>query len=135
MDIAISLSDSIEAEEVIALYQANHWSSAEKPVQLVNALRNSHGLVTARLDSVLVGVGNAISDGYLVVYYPHLLVHPEYQSKGIGRLMMSALSEKYRGFHQQMLTSDGDAVEFYKRLGFKIAGKTIPMWVYEGTEH
>lgn len=41
----------------------------------------------------------------------------------------------YRGFHQQILTVDGDTVEFYERLGFKIAGQTVPMRIYEGTEH
>lgn len=34
-----------------------------------------------------------------------------------------------------MLTADGEAIEFYKRLGFERAGKTEPMWIYAGTEH
>lgn len=135
MTIAISLDDQITYDEVVALYQANQWSSAEKPVQLMSALRGSHSLVTARVDGVLVGIGNAISDGYLVVYYPHMLVAPEYQGQGIGRLMMAALSERYSDFHQQMLTADADAVGFYERLGFSKAGRTVPMWVYSGTEH
>ena len=58
----ISLLDVIEENEVIALYKANAWSSAEKPVQLLAALRGSHALVTARIDKQLVGIGNAISD-------------------------------------------------------------------------
>lgn len=55
------------------------------------ALQNSHTLVTARREGVLVGIGNAISDG--------------------------------------------DAIEFYKSLGFQKAGKTESMWIYAGTEH
>jgi len=102
---------------------------------LLAALLGSHSLVTARLNSKLVGVGNAISDGYLVVYYPHLLVHPDYQKRGIGRKMMELLISRYLGFHQQMLTADGDAIGFYERLGFSQAGKTKPMWIYSGTEH
>lgn len=135
MNIVISLNDSITTEEVVALYKANQWSSAEKPTQLTNALLNSHSLVTARLQGQLVGIGNAISDGHLVVYYPHMLVHPEHQGKGIGRSMMAALGGKYLGFHQQMLTADGDAIGFYERIGFVRAGRTVPMWVYSGTEH
>ncbi|NMG46426.1 GNAT family N-acetyltransferase [Aromatoleum toluvorans] len=135
MNIAISLNDRITTEEVVALYRANQWSSAEKPVQLINALRNSHSLVTARLAEELVGIGNAISDGHLVVYYPHMLVHPEHQGKGIGRLMMEALGKRYFWFHQQMLTADGEATGFYERIGFSRAGRTVPMWVYAGTEH
>ena len=88
MPAVISLSDSIEQEEVLALYTANNWSSAEKPTQLLAALRNSHTLVTARVSGALVGIGNAISDGHLVVYFPHLLVRPDYQGQGIGRQMV-----------------------------------------------
>lgn len=131
----ISLTDTIDNEEVLALYRANAWSSAEKPDELLAALRNSHGLVTARLNGKLVGIGNAISDGYLVVYFPHMLVHPDHQRQGIGRQMMQSLFGRYRDFHQLMLTADGDAVHFYESLGFSRAGRTVPMWVYAGTEH
>ena len=135
MRITISLTDSIDQSEVIALYKANQWSSAEKPDQLIPALRNSHSLVTARVDGALVGLANAISDGHLVAYFPHMLVHPNHQRQGIGRKMMLALLAKYEGFHQLMLTADGEAVLFYESMGFSRAGKTVPMWVYSGTEH
>jgi len=135
MEITLELNGRIEEAEVITLYRANAWSSAEKPERLIPALRNSHTLVTARANGVLVGIGNAISDGSLVVYYPHLLVHPAHHRKGIGRKMMQALQEIYRGFHQQMLTADGEAIAFYESMGFQRAGKTEPMWIYAGDEH
>jgi len=96
---------------------------------------NPHALITAWDDDRLIGLGNAISDGYLVVYYPHLLVHPEYQRYGIGRKIVAKMQEKYAGFHMQMLVADGKAIEFYKRLGFVRAGKTEPLWIYSGNEH
>ena len=117
------------------LYRVNNWSSAEKPEQLLAALRNSHTLITARVSGLLVGIANAISDGHLVVYYPHMLAHPDFQRRGIGRKMVAALNSIYGHFHQQMLTADGEAIEFYKSVGFVRAGKTEPMWVYAGTEH
>ena len=129
------MHDTIDQSEVIALYRANEWSSAEKPDQLLAALRNSHSLVTARINGKLIGIGNAISDGHLVVYYPHMLVHPSYQGQGVGKKMMQAMQEKYAGFHQQLLTADGKAVDFYKSLGFSRAGNTTPMWIYAGAEH
>ena len=135
MAATISLTDTIEEREVLALYAANRWSSAQKPRELLAALRSSHGLVTARIDGELVGVGNAISDGHLVVYFPHLLVHPDFHRQGIGRDMMKAMLARYGGFHQLMLTADGDAVAFYEALGFERAGRTVPMWVYAGQEH
>jgi len=135
MEIAFSINDTIKTDEVLNLYKANNWSAANKPEQLLMALNNSHSLVTARLSGELVGIGNAISDGHLVVYYPHMLVHPNYQRKGIGRNMMNTLKDKYADFHQHMLTADADAIAFYKSLGFEKAGDTESMWIYEGNEH
>ena len=113
MEIKIEFNGTIEEHEVVELYRLNNWSSAEKPNQLLPALRNSHTLVTARVSGSLVGIANAISDGHLVVYYPHMLVHPEFQRQGIGRKLVEAMNSIYGKFHQQMLTADGEAIEFY----------------------
>lgn len=135
MDIEIRLDDEIREEETLAIYAANEWSSAEKPKELMAALRGSHSLVTARVQGELVGLGNALSDGHLVAYYPHLLVHPQYQRKGIGRKILQALQMVYGSYHQQVLVADGKAIDFYKSVGFVRAGNTEPMWVYAGTDH
>lgn len=122
-------------EQLIELYKANEWSSADKPEQLIKGLQNSHTLVTAWNGDKLVGLGNALSDGYLVVYYPHLIVHPNYHGQGIGRLIVERLTRKYKDFHQQMLTADQESIEFYKKCGFERAGQTEPMWIYKGNDH
>ena len=135
MKILISETRDIKVEEIIQLYKANNWSSAEKPTELYNALINSHSLITAWNKEELIGIGNAISDGHLVVYYPHLLVHPNYQGKGIRQMIMDKMQKKYKDFHMQMLTADGKAIDFYRKSGFKKAGNTQPMWIYRGNEH
>jgi GNAT superfamily N-acetyltransferase len=122
-------------ESVLALYRANEWSSAQKPELLHKALLASHALVTAWDRDRLVGLGNAISDGHLVVYYPHLLVLPEYQGRGIGTRLMHMLLARYAGFHQHILVADGRAIEFYRKCGFERAGKTESMWIYAGHDH
>src|SRR5947208_2396641 len=78
-DIQFKETRDLSIESVVALYKAVGWSSAEKPEALHRGLLNSHSLVTARSGDRLVGLGNAISDGHLVAYYSHLLVHPDYQ--------------------------------------------------------
>lgn len=133
--ITISDKKGIRIEDVLALYKANGWSAAQKPTKLYNGLLSSHSLYTAWDGDKLVGLGNAISDGHLVVYYPHLLVHPEYQGMGIGNQLVEKMQEKYKGFHMQVLTADGNTVEFYKKIGFQRAGETESMWIYEGDEH
>jgi GNAT superfamily N-acetyltransferase len=134
---SIHYSDTrdVALENVLALYRANEWSAAEKPETLLKALLASHSLFTAWDGTILVGLGNAISDGHLVVYYPHLLVLPEYQRRGIGSELMRRLMARYQGFHQHMLVADGRAVDFYRGCGFERAGKTEPMWIYAGGDH
>ncbi|SEL40494.1 GNAT family N-acetyltransferase [Parapedobacter koreensis] len=135
MPITISDTRDITQSDIINLYKLNGWSSADKPAELYNGLLHSHALYSAWDGDRLVGIGNALSDGYLVVYYPHLLVHPDYQGKGIGQLIMDSMKAKYKGIHMQMLTADLEAVGFYEKMGFVRAGKTEPMWIYSGKEH
>jgi len=135
METIISLNDTVNKDEVVTLYKENGWSAANKPDALLNALRHSHSLVTARVSGKLIGIANAISDGYLVVYYPHILIHPKYQRQGIGKKIMKILNKKYKSFHQQMLTADKNSVQFYTTMGFVKAGNTESMWIYEGNDH
>lgn len=126
---------NLPRDQVQALYEANQWSSAKIPDTLLAALENSHSVITAWHDEKLVGLGNAISDGHLVVYYPHLLVLPDYQGEGIGMEIMNRMKSRYSNFHMHMLTADGQAIEFYQKCGFKRAGETQPMWIYDGNDH
>lgn len=113
MNIQLREDYNLNQAAIVALYKANHWSSAEKPEQLYQALKHSHSLVTAWAGAQLVGLGNALSDGYLMVYYPHLLVYPAYLGKGIGKMIMDKLGQKYGHLHQQILVSDSKTIGFY----------------------
>ena len=133
--IVYSQKRNLTVEQILPVYRSNNWSSAQKPKILHQALLNSHSLVTAWDKKQLVGIGNAISDGFLVVYYPHLLVHVDYQRQGIGRKIMSLLQQQYEHFHQQILVAESQAVGFYEKCGFTKAGNTKSMWIYDGDDH
>ncbi|MDH5398272.1 MAG: GNAT family N-acetyltransferase [Cyclobacteriaceae bacterium] len=135
MKITIKETKEVNQDAIIKIYKANQWSSANKPDQLFKALLNSHSFVTAWKNERLVGLANALSDGHLVVYYPHLIVHPEFHGKGIGKLLLNRLQVKYRDFHQQILVADGKAIDFYEKCGFEKAGETVSMWIYKGNDH
>ncbi|MCC5839991.1 MAG: GNAT family N-acetyltransferase [Opitutales bacterium] len=92
-------------ECAIELYRAAGRPFAGKPESLHRALLVSHSLFTAWHGSRLVGLGNAISDRSLVVYYPHLLIHPNYQRRGIGSELMRRLTARYENSYHQMLSA------------------------------
>jgi GNAT superfamily N-acetyltransferase len=133
--IKYSETRDLPPKSVLALYRDNGWTAAEKPALLHHALIASHSLVTAWDRTQLVGLGNAISDGHLVVYYSHLLVLPSHQRRGIGTEIMRRLMAHYKKFHQHIVVADGGAIDFYRKCGFKRAGKTEPMWIYAGSDH
>ena len=132
--IEFRFDKQLQRDQVLALYRACRWSAAEKPDQLLAALAGSDSVVSAWQGGRLIGLGNAISDGAMVVYYPHLLVDPEHQRAGIGRQIMEHLRERYRAFHQQVLLSVDDAFDFYQRLGFQDTRGVRPMWIYQGSD-
>jgi len=133
-DIEYRQSKEVPLASVLELYRANDWASADKPELLHNALQNSHALVTAWNGSQLIGLANAISDGYLVVYYPHVVVHPDYHRQGTGQAMMKLLMQQYAGFHQHSIIADKAAVTFFESCGFE-RSPCEAMWIYDGADH
>ena len=65
-----------------------------------------------------------MSAGCLVVYFPHLIVLPNFQRRGIGRELVRRLKPRYGGFHQHMPVADAPAMKFYERVGFVRAADT-----------
>lgn len=133
-DIQYRTTNDVDGEAILELYRCLDWSSVEKPEQLVRGLNNSDSLFTAWCDGKLIGLANAISDGHLVVYYPHVLVHPDFQGQGVGRRLVTSLRDKYRDFHQHSVLADKRAVAFYEQCGFTMS-PCAAMWIYDGSDH
>ena len=77
----------IPLASLLSLYRANAWSAADKPELLGRAIANSEFVVSAWDSDELVGLGNALSDGHLVVYSTGVVDHEEdIESSKIDRL-------------------------------------------------
>jgi hypothetical protein len=59
--IIYSETHDLPSPQVVTLYKANGWSAANKPQRLLDALKNSHSLISAWDGETLVGLGSAIS--------------------------------------------------------------------------
>ena len=105
---------------MFSLYKSVGWENyTHDPVMLKNAYQHSLCIMSAYVEEKLAGIIRVVGDGYSIVYMQDLIVHPDYQKKGIGTALINAIFEKYQNVYQIVLLSDEDNVGFYEKTGFK----------------
>lgn len=111
-------------EEYINIRVASGLSRKSKEAAEV-ALPNSIYGVTAYCKSERVGIGRIIGDGGCFFEITDMAVLPEHQGKGVGRLIMEALSgwlsENAPKTAYVSLMAHHGKPEFYAKFGFKYA--------------
>ena len=70
----------------------------------------------------LIGLISAIDDGAINVFITYLLVKPEYQKQGLGKIMMNDFCKRYEGFGRRILSTELDKEKYYNKFGFTIDG-------------
>jgi len=115
----LDLGVKVSLAEAVSLYDAVGWTAYTRdPEALVEAIAQSHLVVTARGDGRLVGLARTISDGVTICYLQDLLVHPDHQRGGIGRALLDRLLREYAGVRQFVLMTDRDGPrDFYSGAG------------------
>jgi GNAT superfamily N-acetyltransferase len=85
-------------------------------------LRNSLFSVCVLFKNEVIGYGRVIGDGAIFFYVQDIMVSPEHQKKGVGRMIMSAIMD-YLNIHARKYTFVGlmaakGAAGFYEKFGF-----------------
>ena len=89
------------------LYLSVQWFSYTDDMgTLKQAISNSLAVVSAWDNDKLVGLTRVVGDGSTIIYVQDLLVHPEYQNKRIGTIMLSMILDKYKQVRQKVLLTD-----------------------------
>lgn len=112
--------NNIDKNQLVKLFESVGWKTAEYPNRLYN--KNSEYVMTVWNGENLIGLISAITDGYINVFITYLLVKPEYQKMGLGKIMMNDFMKKFEGFGRRILTTELDKEEYYKKFGFNIDG-------------
>jgi aralkylamine N-acetyltransferase len=81
------------------------------------AFRNSALTIFIYDKDILIGSGRAISDGVYQAGIYDIAVLPEYQGKGIGRIIMNELHNGLEGYNV-ILYARSTAINFYKKIGY-----------------
>lgn len=134
-ELQIELVDNtLTAEEFIRLKVATGFM--DRPLkQVERALENSLFNVSAIYEGKVIGMGRLVGDGAMYWYLQEIIVHPEYQGKGIGRKIVNRLID-----HIKSASMPGTGVEvgltavkgkepFYEKLGFSLGASGMKRWI------
>lgn len=84
-------------------------------------------------DDQLIAAGRALADGLDCAYLCDIAVHPQYQSRGLGKAVVAKLIELSAGHRKIILYANPGKEGFYRKLGF---GRMLTaMAKFENQEH
>ena len=106
-----------------ALHQTTGWNAKGQYTyeQLYKAICNRWFSTSIYDEGNLIGYGRIISDGIYQTFICDVMVHPDYQRKGVGTMVMDALLEQCQKENikwVQLFCAKGKQ-PFYQKLGFK----------------
>ncbi len=92
------------------------------------ALKNSYFSVGIYINNKLIGFGRVISDGAMYAWVQDMIIHPEYQQKGFGTIVVKRILDKLRkdGIPFVGLFSAEGKKEFYFKNGFRERPENAP---------
>ncbi len=118
--LRIVVDGDVPPEELIELGAAGGMGGMRRlvPERLDRALRGSVRTVAAWDGDRLVGFARLVGDGVSVAYVSFVVVHPDWQDRGLGTRVMEALFAD-REEDKFILEARVGAEPFYERLGFE----------------
>lgn len=121
--VYFSTDREIDLYELEELCSAVGWS--RRPLRKVKkAIQHSFLVVTMweqrGTQRRLIGFSRATSDHAFNATIWDVVVHPDFQSQGLGKALMKHMIKKLRGEDISNITlfADPQVVDFYRRLGF-----------------
>lgn len=109
-----------DAAELLALYDSVGWTAyTQDPESLLEAIRRSTLVVTARDDGELVGIARCLTDSVSIWYLQDIIVHPDHQRSGIGTALFRECLAPFSAVQRRVLLTDAEPYQraFYESLG------------------
>lgn len=115
--------NSLDLDTYLSLRSRVGWKLLTEN-QANRALKNSLFTLTAYIDGVPAGMGRIVGDGAVICYVQDLVVSPEYQKRGVGRVLLNRLIQ----FVEEIKDKDTEIMmclmcakgreQFYEKFGF-----------------
>lgn len=118
-EIEIREGTTLPLSQVRQLYRVARWLHWMRPQLLKTALKQSDLVVSAWDGRRLVGLARVISDGCFNAYIPDVIVHPDYQRRGIGRALIKRIIQHFpHVYNLTVIAEDEMGKKFFRAVGF-----------------
>lgn len=122
-NIYITINQQINLYELEELCDSVGW--VRRPIKKVQTALDNSFITICLLEkkkdsSVLIGFARATSDHSFNATIWDVVIHPKFQSKGLGKTLMNELIKelRYKDISTITLFADPQVLNFYRTLGF-----------------
>jgi GNAT superfamily N-acetyltransferase len=129
MKIVYKNTHHFSKKQLEDLFLSVEWSSGHFPEKLVIAMKNFETVYSAWDGDRLVGLVCAMDDGIMNAYVHYLLVHPDYQLKGIGKQLVERIKNHYKDYMRIVVVAYDAEMKFYEYCGFEKSDDASPMFI------
>ena len=111
-------NDTVSAKALSDLRESVGWNRMEDEYN--NPLMTSYYHIAVYEDGKLVGYIDSVSNGVTDAYIQDLMVHPDYQGKGLGTELMNQMITYLKENHIYIISVvfEESLKPFYDRFGF-----------------
>ena len=117
-------------DALFRLYLTTGWNAEYNlsPLEFHKAVCGSYYTLSGWDSDLLVGFGRVVSDGMLHGMIYEMIVHPDYQKRGVGSRILKGLLDKCRsdGIREIQLFCAEGKEQFYLKHGFVRRSETAP---------
>jgi ribosomal protein S18 acetylase RimI-like enzyme len=89
------------------------------PKEIEKSFRTSSVTCFVKDENEIIGFGRTVDDGKYYALLVDIVIHPDYQSKGIGKSIVNELRNRLEGYEFITLTAAPNKEGFYQKIGWK----------------
>ena len=118
-------NETVSVNDLADLRESVGWNRMEKEYR--NPLQTSYYHIAVYEKEALIGFIDCVSNGVTDAYIQDLMVHPDYQGRGIGTDLMKKMIDYLKKKHIYMISVvfEEKLKPFYEKFGFssKLSGQ------------
>ncbi len=110
--------DLVNWKKISELFRLVNWGERELK-EIEKSFRKSSVTCFVKDENEIIGFGRTVDDGKYYALLVDIVIHPNYQSKGIGKSIVNELRNRLDGYDFITLTAAPNKEGFYQKLGWK----------------